>query len=177
MVLDIIPADKPKKLFRIAMWWLRKEYAKDKNQAQIHDDMVNCGNAVMRSFYKELLSVADNVKEERQARIIREFGEFALWIAYRDTAYRGPFFYMIKHILDMKEELYPVVEKYYKEPEEWYINLWHDSKEITKKQRKEGKITKSELSEAEKYFVPAVGSKRLIETNKELDRERRRRGW
>jgi len=177
MVLDIVPADKPKKLFRVAMWWLRKEYAKETTKNQIHDDMVNCGNTVIRYFYNELLKLADNIKEKRQAQIIREFGEFALWIAYRDTAYRAPFFYMIKHILDMKEELYPVVEKYYKEPEEWYINLWHDSKEITKKQRAEGKITNSEISEAEKYFVSAVQRQRLIEAGKELDREKKKRGW
>lgn len=177
MVLDIVPADKPKRLLRIAMWWLRKEYAKETSKDQIHDDMVNCGNLVIRNFYKELMNLADNIKEGYQSRIIREFGEFALWIAYRDTAYRAPFFYAVKHILDMKDEIYSTVEKYYKEPEDWYVNLWHDAKETTKKQRKEGKITKSEVSEAEKYFVPSIQQKRLIQSGKELDKERKRNGW
>ena len=177
MVLDIIPADKPKKLFRIAMWWLRKEYAKEATKVDIHDDMINCGNPIIRYFYKELMQMADGIEEKHQSGLIREFGEFALWVVYRDTAYRQPFVYMIKNLLDKKDEFYPIVEKYYKEPKDWYVNLWHDAKEITKKQRAEGKIINSELSEAEKYFVPGVQHKRLIETGKELDREKKRKGW
>lgn len=174
MSLSITPADREKWLLRIAAKWFRKHYADGKNSKEISDEMSTCGNPVIRRLKRVVDKCADYIKEDWQTQMVKEFGgEFALWIAYKDTAYRQPFMWMLKQMLDMKDELYPLVMKYYVEPEDWYVNIWHESKNKTKRDRETGVISGNDKSELEKYFVPSIQSKRIIQ---ELDREKRKRG-
>lgn len=175
MTLDIVPADKEKWYIRIALNWFAKKYAGGRNSKEIHDEMMNCGNPIIR----KILKLKDNVNDEIidggdwQKKNISNITEFILWIMLKDTAYRQIFFWALKQILDDKKELMPLVMKYYVEPEDWYVNQWNKSKEITKKQRETGKLSKHDLSVAEKFFVPSIMQERI---NKELDREAKKRG-
>ena len=179
--MDIVPGDKDKHLIRIAAWWLRKKY-KTGNKDQIHEDMINCGNPVIRKLYKKITKISkDNIKAGYQKDTINELSELALWIIERDTAYRDPFFYILKEILDMKDEIYDEVIKYYKKPKDWYVNRWIETKNNTREGKKSGKVLPHSLSQDETYFVPSIQKERFKEIS-ELDeilknKKRRRTAW
>lgn len=174
MSLDIVPADKEKWYMRIAMNWFIKKYSGGKNSKKIHEEMTDCGNPVIRYLLRLKDKIVSEIEEKHQTQMIEQFTEFLLWIMYKDTAYRQIFFYAFKHMMDNKETLMPIVEDYYREPCDWYVNRWHESKEITKKQKKEGKIGKKSMSEAEKYFVPSLTHRRI---EQELENEAKKRGY
>lgn len=174
MSLDIVPADKEKWYLRIAMNWFIKKYSGGKNSKDIHEEMQDCGNPVIRYFSRLKNKIVNDISERHHTKMIEQFTEFLLWIMYKDTAYRQIFFYALKHMMDNKETLMPIIESYYREPQDWYVNRWSESKKITKKKREKGEIGEWELSEAEKYFVPTI-THQLIE--QELEREAKKRGY
>ena len=163
---------------RIAAWWLRKKYTDGKTKDQVHEDMVNCGNPLIKKLF-DLINNSAQIDEVYQKSMMVDFSELLMWILYRDTAYRDPFVYVLKKALDMKDELMPMINKYYKEPKDWYVNAWHDSMEYTKQMRKDGKLGDIELSQCETYFVPDVQTKRMMKLNhiQDLEEEKKKRGW
>ena len=143
------------------------------------DDLKTCGNPLFYKIYRILKKdLHDNIseKEKHQRAAILDVGGFLLWILYKDTAYREPAVYALKKVLDMKDELMPLIEEYYDEPENWYVNKWSESKEKTKQLRDAGKLGSNELSEEETYFSPAVQQARIAEINAEIQKEKRKRG-
>ena len=174
MSLEIKPADKEKWYMRIAMDWFIKKYSGGKNSKIIHDEMKDCGNPAIRYILRLKDKIISEIDEKHQTKMIEQFSEFLLWIMYKDTAYRQIFFYAFKHILDNKKTLMPIVNEYYREPKDWYVNNWSRSKEITDEQRKSGMIGENEMSEAEKFFVPSITHRRIEE---ELEREAKKRGY
>ena len=177
MSLEIRPADKEKWYLRIAMDWFVKKYSGGKNRNEISDEMDNCGNQFIRYMRRLKGKTINNIakREKHQIRMINEVGDFLLWIMYKDTAYRQIFFWFMKQLMDDKENLMPMIEKYYVEPEDWYVNIWSEGKDKTDKQRAEGKIGKHELSEEEKYFVPSITYKRIQE--EEMERKSKKMGY
>ena len=173
MSLDIVPADRDKWYMRIAMKWFIKKYSDGKNSDIIHEEMRDCGNPVIRFMLKTRDRVISNVSETYQQQLITMFSDFGLWIMYKDTAYRQIFMWMMKEILDNKDTLLPMVEKYYSEPEDWYVNLWNKTKKRTKELQESGELPIGMLSEAEKYFVPSEQKRKMLE---ELERERKKKG-
>jgi len=173
MSLDIVPADREKWLLRIAMNWFIKKYSGGKNADVIHDEMKHCGNPFIRYIMKLKNRITDNVKENYQVKIIDQVSEFMLWVLYKDTAYRQVFFWAMKQMLDDKEKLMPIIEKYYREPEDWYVNNWHDSKEITKKKREKGEIPNSYMSSAERNFVPSITHREIEKELEDLKKKKR----
>jgi len=173
MSLDIKPADTEKWYLRIAMNWFIKKYTGGKNSKIIHEEMEDCGNPIIRYCYRLKKKVLSKISSKWQVKMIDQFSEFILWIMYKDTAYRQIFFWSLKQILDNKDELMPIVEKYYVEPEDWYVNAWERSKAITKEQREKGQTSDSDLSYAEKFFVPNLTRQRI---ENELEKERRKKG-
>lgn len=180
-MVDIVVGDPPKHDIRLAAWWLRRKYAKGKSKDEIHDDMMNCGNPVIASIMQDIRKYAGEIKQDYHKSVITDFVELLLWIIYRDTAYRDPFFYILKHMLDKKDELMPMIMEYYKEPDKFYVNAWTDSLDHTDKLKKEGKLTYGDLSEDENMFVPQVQhgnfKKILGQIEEDTKKERRRRGW
>lgn len=179
--MDILPADKTKNQIRLAAWWLRHKYAGGANKDKIHDDMLNCGNPVLRKIFYKINELAD-IKEGYQRSMIVDFVELFLWILYKDTAYRDPFFYIAKNIFDIKDELMPDIMKYYKEPKDFYVNRWHDTKENTKKGRENKSVLSDELSYDETFFVGETQRARrdviLDNMNKDIVKEvKKRRGY
>jgi hypothetical protein len=175
---DIDAGDFSKRMFRLALWWLRRKFIKMKERHDIHDDMVNCGNGVFRYFIKLIYDISGNIKEKYQKAVAIDIPEVILWWVYKDTAYRDPFFWALKNILDHKEELYPTVMKYYKEPEEWYINGWTESKDRTAEMLKDGRLREGELSPDENVWVPQYQYKKIYDRiEKETKKEKTKRGW
>jgi len=174
MALDIVPADKEKWYMRIAMNWFIKKYSGGKNSKIIHEEMEDCGNPLIRYIMKLRKKLTDNISEDYQTKMISDTTEFLLWILYKDTAYRQIFVYALKQMMDDKEKLMPMIEKYYREPEDWYVNVWNESKKITREKRESGEITKHGMSVAEKYFVPRITRQRI---EQELEDERKKKGW
>jgi len=177
-MIDIGFGDSEKRTFRLALWWARKKYADGKKAPEIHNDIANCGNPVIRRIHKLLYETADNIDEKYQNALIKDMGEFFLWIMLKDTAYRDPFFWIIKNILDQKDTLMPLLDEYYEEPENWYINRWTDTKVNTAKLRDEGKITDHELGPDENIFVPQHQYAKIHKIiDEETQKEKKRRGW
>lgn len=175
---DIGFADKPKRLVRLGLWWIRKKFAEGKEAPEIHDDIVNCGNPVIRRFHKVMLETSGNIEENYQNGLMRDLSEFMLWIIYKDTAYRDPFFWSLKRILERKDELMPLIEKYYKEPKDWYINTWTATKKNTARLIKENKLPEGQLAPDEHTFVPQSQFKEIYDIiNRDTTEEKKKRGW
>lgn len=182
MSLDITPVDTEKWYFRIAFEWFIKKYSGGKNSKIIHDEMVDCGNPVIRHLMRLKDEIKENIYDSGDPSIIDGWQknnidktvEFFLWILYKDTAYRQIFFWAMKNLMDDKKELMPEIMRYYTEPKDWYVNIWNESKRITKKQRDGGIISNTELSDAEKFFVPNITAMRS--QFEELERERKKKG-
>ena len=171
-------ADRDKRWIRLAAWWLKRKYNKNGKTDAIHDDMINCGNPVIRKLYK-LIDASDFIKEKYQKNTMKELSELLLWIIYKDTAYRDPFFYVLKQALDMKEDIYDDVCKYYKDPADWYVNIWNDAKAKTQELKDKGEIADvpHSMSGAETYFVPRIQEDRLKQMDSLITKEKRKRGW
>ena len=161
--MDILSGEKNKKLIRLAIWFLRKKLGEDAaGGAAVHQDMMHCSNPVFRILTEIINDAASQIKhEEYQRNTVRELSELGLWIVNKDTAYRPVAIWIIKQILNHKEELEEAMKDYYQEPDEWYVNVWSETKEKTAKDRKSGKIPKYAMSEEEEIFTPSVQAKKL----------------
>ena len=171
--MDIAPADRSKKIIRFALWYARKKLAEGKTKDEISYDMQHCGNPIIRRIYNKINEGLDEIKEEPQRNRTKEVAEFFLWILNKDTAYRQPFFYILNEMLKDKE-MFKGIEKYVTEPDKWYVNQWHESKEVTKKKREDGKITDRELSPAELIYVPNEQNRKFRQIYDEMEKERRK---
>lgn len=180
MSLDIEPVDTEKWYFRIAMNWFIKKYSGGKNSRLIHEEMMNCGNPIIHYFLNLKDDVVSNISEREkwQRSNIDNIAEFFLWILYKDTAYRQIFFWSLKKLMDDKKILLPDINKYYNKPEEWFVNIYSEAKNLTDNKRNTGEIPKTNLSHAESFFVPRltgekIGAELML---KELEKERKKTG-
>jgi len=175
-MMEILRADAMKLDIRMVLWYLKKKLRKeyDVDFKQMEEDLENCGNPVVALIWKEIKEAGSQIKEEHQRITAYEFPMVALWIVYRDTAYNAPFMYIIKKILDKSEKLTPYVDRYYKEPKDWYVNVWHDAKAKTAKLKKEGKILNESaiLSPEEEIFTPAIQARRLKEIDEAIKKKK-----
>jgi len=175
-MMEILKADDMKLDIRMAVWFLKKKLRKDYGMdlKKIEEDLENCGNPVVSLIWKEIKSADAEIKEKYQRSIVYEFPMIALWIVYRDTAYNAPFMYIVKKILDKSDKLLPYVDKYYKEPGEWYVNAWHDSKARTSKMKKDGTLLDESaiLSPDEEIFTPAIQARRLKEMDNAIQKKK-----
>jgi len=155
--------EKNKKYIRLAIWLLRKKLGEDVAGGKaVHEDIINCANPVFRILAEIINAASENIKyEEYQRNTVRELSELGLWIVSKDTGYKPVAIWIIKQILDHKEELEEALKDYYQEPEEWYVNVWSESKKMSKEKRKKGKIPKYAMSEEEKIFTPSEQQKKL----------------
>jgi hypothetical protein len=164
-MLDIPGADKTKLKYKLFMHFILKEAFKkakelgmitdsDKKIIDImHDDLKNCTNYPIRKLYFKMLESAKGMGEEYQANVISELGVPILWILYRDTAYRDPFFWMLNEMIQ-DPDFISNLKQYVKPPEMWYCSNWRKSKESTANLKARGELSTFEMSEEEKIFVP-----------------------
>jgi len=157
---DIVAwGDKHKKLIKIAEGWLRKKIGA--SISVVHEDLEHCGNPIFARLAIYLNQAADEVQRDYQQKIIRDYGELFLWIMYKDTAYRDPAFWILYQMLEHADVLKKELEQYVKDPEDWYVNAWNESKKNTAEKRKEGKIPKNRKSFDESIFTPPEQLRRL----------------
>jgi len=174
---DIIFSDNIKRDIKLASWYLRRKYAEGNTKKTLHEDIVACGNPVVKILYDIMNDSSDKIQMKYHRELSKELTEVLLWIVYKDTAYRDVLFYTIKKLLDKKEDIMPVLDRYYKEPDSWYVNLWKASKDATKNERAEGTITSQNMSYAEEIFTPAFEQNEINRFLKEIDEEKKKRHW
>lgn len=162
---DIVAwGDKHKKLIKIADGWLRKKIGA--SITVVHEDLQNCGNPVFSRIAFWLNKAADEVNTVYQQKMIREYGELFLWIMYKDTAYRDPGLWVLYQLLKNADVLLKEIEPYVKEPENWYVNAWAESKKNTQEAHDKGKIPSTHKSLDESIFTPQEQMKRLKKYHK-----------
>ena len=159
--MDILTANKSKKYVRAGIWLLRKKLGSGAEAEAVHSDLMHCGNPAINFIAQILVYSGKQVKERYQAKVVKDLGEFFLWIIYKDTAYRDIFFWALDQILQRATEIRQWIKPYVKEPSEWNVNLWHDSKVRTEKLRKEKRIPPYMKSFDENLFVPSEQRKKL----------------
>lgn len=175
--MDILKANDMKQEVRVVLWYLKRKLRKEYGVTleEMENDLNTCGNPVVALLWKTVKETSSNIKENHQKSMINDFIMVALWIAYKDTAYNTPFMYMIKKVLDGKDKLSPYVDKYYKEPDSWYVNIWHDTKEHTKKMKEDGVLLNAEavMSPDEEIFVPRIQDEKWKKLDEEIKRRRK----
>ena len=151
-MVDVMFGEFQKKLLRIGAELIRKKMGAS---TQVIDyDIEGSVNQAVRALDKILIGSAEKIKPNYQRRMIKDYGRLGLWIMVKDTAYKDYFFWMLYNILKNADTLLPLVEPYVKSPNEWYPNIWYDSKVESKKLKSENKIPDYAMSEIEKIFVP-----------------------
>jgi len=159
--MDILSADKSKKYVRAGIWLLRKKLGNEATAPAIHSDLVNSGNPSVYLFAQMLTYASKETKEPYQAKVVKDLGEFFLWVMYRDTAYKDIFFWILDQILQRAVEIRKWIKPYVKEPHDWHVNVWHRSKANTKKLRKEKRIPPYQKAFDENIFVTSEQAKKL----------------
>ena len=146
--------DWEKKILRMGLGLVGKKLGK--SAAAREECLRTTINKPISVLNKVIILASGKLKAPWQSKSIRVFGQFALWLFLKDTAYRDIFFWTLYKILKMADRLIPLVEPYVKEPKDWYPNQWIDSLSATKKGRKDGSILANGKSEAEKMFTPSI---------------------
>ena len=184
-MLDIPAADNLKLRLRLFMYFINKELTKRAKEYGLvlrdgqtvldamHEDMQNCTNPVISRAYQKMILASKSMGESYQSEIINQMGVVFLWILYRDTAYRDPFFWMISEITS-EPDFQSVLQPYVKPPELWYCPNWNMSKKITSDKKELGELGRFDMSQTEDVFVPA---RQAEKTNKYLDSLRKQNDW
>lgn len=157
---DIMFGERHKTLIRTAIYLLRKKLGKSAGVEAIHNDIMTCPNKVIRILTEAINSEAEQLTAKYQRNTVRELSELALWICYKDTAYRDVFFSILLKAME-NPELLDEVRKCAKPSNEWYPNAWIRAKEKTKQLREEGKIPSYAMSPEEDLYVPSKQAKKL----------------
>lgn len=164
MPVDLALGEFDKKILRMGLKLVSRKLNRNADAREVC--LAATSNKPINILNKLVIVAAGNLKAPWQSKTIKTFGQFALWLFLKDTAYRDVFFWSLYKLLKMAEKLLPLVEPYVKEPKLWYPNQWVDTLEDTKKQRKSGKIASNAKSNSEQMFTPAIQQERFRELNK-----------
>lgn len=160
--MDVMGSERIKTIIRLVVYLFRKKLGKCAEVQAVHNDMINCANPVFQLLTQIINEASNNITdEEYQQRTVKELGELALWLLYKDTGYRDILFWIMKQVCNNKEAFEKALENYYQEPEQWYVNVWSKTKKNSKKMRKKKQIPKYEVSPDEEIFVPQRQIKKL----------------
>lgn len=117
-------------------------------------------NPVIKNLNAVLTIGANQIKPYWQRRMTKQYGQLLLWLIAKDTAYRDIFFWMLDEMLKKADEMRVLIKPFVKPPEQWIPNVWFDSKEKTKKLRKEGKLPDNAHSFEESVWIKSIQDKR-----------------
>ena len=148
---DIIYSDNAKLKFRIA----HKLMSGGNTFKTAHEDMRACPNIIFRTIYKTLMIASSKIKKYHQQQIVADFGTWLTFILYKDTAYNPITLWVLKELINDKEFV-DYINKYAVEPEDWYVNHWHETLENTAESKKKGIIDSASLESDEMIFVPSA---------------------
>lgn len=159
--MEIILSEENKRIVKWTVYLLRKKLGETASSKAIHDDMQNCGNLGIKIVSDIIIDASEFINCDHQKRIVTDLSELGIWICYKDTAYRDIFFYILDEICKNSDKIRKQIKPYVKQPDQWHVNNWIDSKEITKKEIEEGKIPKGSVSIAESVHVPKIQAERF----------------
>jgi len=157
-------SEKQKKIIRFGAWLLKKKLGECATTEAIKDDMLNCPNPLFQVIAELMYDAASKSMSGWQQKIIGEVGTFALWVMYKDTAYRDVLCWILKELKDRIEndpEFSKQIDEMSVDPEDWYVNLWIKSRRKTKEARQKGEIPEYDKSLEESIFTPSEQKKRL----------------
>lgn len=155
---DIAWGEHSKKILRLL---LKLGYHHLKVDADIVDENLRFyPNPVIKNLNAVLTIGANQIKPYWQRKMTLCYGQLALWLIGKDTAYRDEFFWTLNEILKKSDELQTLIKPYVKPPEQWTPNLWQDSKNKTKRLREEGKLPDNAFSFEESIWVKDIQDKR-----------------
>lgn len=158
-VLDIIAhGDKYKRIIKIADGWVRKKLGA--SVEDVEKDLSNTGNPIFSRLFNLINATKDEIKEPYQARMIDNYGKLILWGMLRDSGYEDVFVRMLHKAMN-DESLRKEINMQVKKAEDLNCNVWHDTKEDTKNQKKAGKIDAISKSESEEIYIPPAQHKKL----------------
>lgn len=134
--------DPAKHAVRLAVWAMHKAVRKDAEA--IGAELESSPDAVARTANEALLSVAANVSREHQARMVREVGQFFIYVLSRDTAYRDLRNAALTELLRRAPEFAEQLRAEAQPPEKWYINAYEASVEENRRRGAAGLATEEE---------------------------------
>jgi hypothetical protein len=170
--MDIIHIEPNKQIVRLSLWYLRKQLGAKGNAKQIQAEMETCSNDGIRNIAKLIKDNAMEIKSLSQRKVVIELSMLILWIILHDTAYRNIAFAILDDILYNSKALRSMIKPFVLPPEEWYPNGWIDSKELTVKQRDEGRIPDYAYSKVEAQCVPSMHRAELKKILNKMDNEK-----
>ena len=123
-----------------------------KIREDVVEDVEFAGQPVAKILHDIFKQASENISEKHQSNAVYKIAVLGLFTYLKDSAYRDIGDWILKKILENKDTLWEYV-KDAPEPDEWYVNLWHNSKNKTRKLREKGFIDEHELSDDEILFV------------------------
>lgn len=162
--MDIYEISMHKKIIRTTVWLLRHKLGSCATVERVHEDLMESGNATVQFLTGMLNYAGKNIKERYQSKTVSELGELSIWILTKDTAYRDIFFWLLDQVLQRATEIRKWIQPYVKDPKDWYVNVWHETKKESDKLKTEGRIPKYGKSASEKIFTPAEQQRVLNRT-------------
>lgn len=133
----------------------------------VHEDLSSSTNKGIRKIYQTLLQAGKEMPTQHHASMIVDLGAFFLWVAYKDTAYRDPLFWIVDQVID-DPRFHDNIQEYVKQPKDWYCPRWIQSKESTAQLRKDNIIPEFAMSPDERVFCPGDQLERI---NKDLEKQ------
>lgn len=127
----------------------------------IESDLMSTQNPVIKNLNTLVLATSNAIKSKWQSDVVKTFGQAFLWIAYKDTAYREPFFWMLQQLLDVADDFSKINKPYVAPPDEWQPNLWIASREKSKNMKDKGEIPIDAKCMEETMFTPSIQRERL----------------
>jgi hypothetical protein len=112
--------DPMKHALRAALWALHGTL---RSQRDIEYDLEHAADPVTRALWEAVRGVAVQVERSHQRRMILEFGGFAVWLAYKDSAYRD----VRDALLQALAEKHDVRTVQAKPAREWYVNAYEEA--------------------------------------------------
>jgi len=142
---------------------------------RVHNDLRLSTNPAVRKIYQQIVEAGQAMPTDYHSSTICDLGAFALWVMYKDTDYRDPFFWLLYNLVNDKsfsKDLQPFV----KQPCDWYCPQWIKSKNRTEQLKKDGVISEFDISQEEGRFVPELQFQEINNMIKgELERQKQRR--
>lgn len=128
--------------------YIVKHFSSRRTYSAIMSESLTSINAIAQYFMSNIDKALVGVNDDFMQRALKTFAWFGVWVGVNDTAYRHQFYYMLNKCGN--EQIMKLSEKYYREPDAWFINLYQEGVDETRKLWDKNKIPhhKTSLLEA-----------------------------
>lgn len=119
---------------------------------KIIEESLTSPNNIARYFMSHVDEALLPIKVEFGFSSAKSILWLLLWIGICDTAYRSQLYYGLKKLGN--NDIAKMAEEFYDEPKDWFINVYIDSTETTKKLRADKKLPRHMAGYVEKQCIP-----------------------